>query len=242
MASAEIGFRLGRHARPKTDETVRSQLGVMEASVLGILALLLGFAFSMAASRFDMRRQQILDEANAIGTTYLRASLLPEPHKSKAAGLLRQYVDARIEFYDSGVDVARFRRACELAEKLQAELWDIATAAGLEDPRAVTTGLFIQSLNDVIDFHAKRVTAQTNRIPLAIFVMLYFVAISGMGLAGYATGTGGRRLPVPTITAALMISAVILLIVDLHRPREGMIRLGQQSMLDLRATVNRPAR
>ncbi|MBS0263713.1 MAG: hypothetical protein JSS02_17360 [Planctomycetes bacterium] len=242
MGAFEFGFRLGRRARPKTDDTVRSQLGVLEASVLGILALLLGFAFSMAASRFDARRQQIIDEANAIGTTYLRTSLLNEPHQTAAAELLRQYVDARIEFYDAGVDHERFLKSCQLAEQLHGKLWDIATKAGKEEPRAVTTGLFIQSLNDVIDFHSKRVTAQYNRVPLAIFLLLYFVAVMAMGLAGYTTGTGGRRLPFPTVTAALLISAVILLIIDLHRPREGVIRLGQQSMLDLRESLLRQAR
>ena len=239
MIGAEVGFRVGRRLRERSDETLRSQVGVMEASVLGILALLLGFAFSMAAARFDARRQQILDEANAIGTTYLRTSLLPEPHKAKAAAALREYVDARIEFYDAGTDLTRLRQAAQRAEKLHAELWDVATTAGRDDPRAVTTGLFIASLNSVIDMHASRVAALQNRVPLGIFLMLYFVATMAMGLAGYAAGTGGRRLPFPTVVAALMITAVIVLIVDLHRPREGLIRVGQQSMLDLKESLSR---
>src|SRR5258708_7917676 len=156
LLAAELGLRIGRRVRPANDEPTRSQASVMEAAVLGLLALLLGFAFSMAASRFDTRRQQILDEANAIGTTYLRARLLPEPSGTTAAGLLRRYVDARIDFYDAGADDARIRVASDHAEQMHAQLWSLAVTVGEEDPRAVTTGLFIQSLNEVIDFHSKR--------------------------------------------------------------------------------------
>jgi hypothetical protein len=211
----------------------------MEASVLGLLALLLGFAFSMAASRFDTRRQQILDEADAIGTTYLRAHLLPEPHRTTAASLLRRNVDARIDFYDAGVSEEKIQDASDRSEELHVRLWSLAVAVGEEDRRAVTTGLFIQSLNDVIDFHAKRVAALENRVPLGIFILIYVVTIGAMSLAGYTAGVGGRRLVFPTLAAAFLIAGVILLIVDLHRPREGVIRVGQKSMLGLRQSLDR---
>jgi len=241
LVGSEVGYRLGRRVRSASDEPVRSQVGVMEASILGLLALLLGFAFSMAASRFDARRQQILDEANAIGTTHLRTQFLPEPHRTRAAESLRRYVDARIEFYDAGTDPARLQAACDRAEELHAQLWSAAAAVGEQDPRAVTTGLFIQSLNDVIDFHAKRVAALENRVPVGIFLMLYFVAATAISYAGYAAGLGGRRMSFPIFTAAFLISGVIVLIVDLHRPREGFIRVGQKSMLDLRDSLDRQA-
>lgn len=241
MGGSEIGFRLGRRAQAESDEPVRAQVGIMEGAMLGLLALLLGFAFSMAAARFDMRRQQIVDEANAIGTTALRARLLPAPWRTKAAGLLRKYVDGRIEFYDAGVDDARLQQAIARAEELHGELWSIAVAVGELDSRAVTTGLFIQSLNDVIDFHTKRVAALENRVPRGIFVMLYFAALTAITFAGYAAGLGQRRVLFPTIAASLLIAAVILLIIDLHRPREGLIRLGQKSMYDLRDSFDRHA-
>src|SRR5258708_3234346 len=130
LLAAELGLGIGRRVGPGNDEPTRSQARVMEAAVLGLLALLLGFAFSMAASRFDTRRQQILDEANAIGTTYLRARLLPEPHGATAAGLLRRYADARIDFYDAGVDDGKFKAACDRSESLHDELWSTAVSAG----------------------------------------------------------------------------------------------------------------
>jgi hypothetical protein len=94
----ELGFLLGRKAGRTTSDRARSQIGAIQAAILGLLALLLGFTFAMAMSRFDIRKQLVLDEANAIGTTYLRTQLLPEPQRQELAELLRRYVRVRLEF------------------------------------------------------------------------------------------------------------------------------------------------
>ena len=103
----EVGFRLGRWKRPKVDEDARSQIITIQGAMLGLLALLLGFTFSMAMSRFEVRKQQVLDESNAIGTTYLRAQLMPEPPRKEVSDLLRRYVEVRLQFYQAGIDGAR---------------------------------------------------------------------------------------------------------------------------------------
>src|SRR5690606_28962629 len=128
-------------------------VGAMVGSILGLLALLLAFTFSLAASRFEARRQAVLEEANAIGTTYLRTRLLPEPERQELARLLREYVDVRL----SAVQAGQTAEAIKHSEELHEQLWQQAAAAAQKSSGSIMTGLFVQSLNEVIDLHAKRV-------------------------------------------------------------------------------------
>src|SRR5262249_52033807 len=144
-----------------------SPVGAMVGSILGLLAFLLAFTFGLAASRFDTRRQTVLEEANAIGTTYLRARLLPEPQRSTLENLLREYVDVRIR----GVLENKLAEAAKRSEELQESLWSEAVkAANSKDSNPIMTSLFIQSLNETIDVHAKRVLVSVrSRIPISIW-------------------------------------------------------------------------
>ena len=151
LLAAEGGYRLGRFMKPRTDETARSVVFNIHAAILGLLGLLLAFTFSMAVARYEMRKQLVLDEANTIGTAYLRARLLPEPQRTDVARLFQEYVDARLQFHQEGEGPDGRREDNDKADRLQDQLWARAVAAGESDPRSVTTGLFIQALNDVID-------------------------------------------------------------------------------------------
>jgi hypothetical protein len=233
----EIGFRLGRRKRLDIDEDARSQVNTIQAAILGLLALLLGFTFSMAMNRFEVRKQQILEESNAIGTTYLRAQLMPEPQRKEVSALLRRYVEVRLKFYQADMDQKGFQEARDQTERLQLQLWSNAIAWGDKDPRAVTAGLFLQSLNEVIDLHSKGVTALENHVPEIILVLLYFVALAATGLIGYGAGLAGRRNFMVTMVAAVLIASVILVIVDLDRPRRGLIKVGLGRMVELRQSL-----
>jgi hypothetical protein len=242
LAGAELGFRLGRYLHAGADERTRSQIGTMQAAVLGMFGLLLGFSFAMTGSRYEVRKALVLEEANAIGTTWLRARLLPEPVAAEAAVALRRYVDLRLAWFDAGVDVEKLRQASEQAEQLLNRLWSTTAAAAAEDRRAVTTGLFVQSLNDVIDVNAKRQIALHDHVPVEIFGLLVFGAICSMVLTGYACGVTGSRNFLPSTLAARLIAAIIFCIVDLHRPRSGFIREPQRSLINLRDSMDRSAR
>jgi hypothetical protein len=194
LSASEIGFRLGWLAQSKINEPVRSQINMLQAASLGLLALLLGFTFSMALTRFDTRKQLVLDEANAIGTTYLRAQLLPEPARKEVSNLLRRYVDVRLEFYQACINQKKLQKVDEETGKLHRALWSHAVATGVQDPRAIPTGLFIQSLNEVIDLHGKRVTAMENHVPESIFILLWVVATLSLCLVGYGLGQGGIEI------------------------------------------------
>ena len=148
--SLETGYRFGSWRHAHVAEEKESPVGAIVGSILALLAFMLGFTFSLAASRFDARRYVVLDEANAIGTTYLRARLLPEPEQSEIAKLLREYVDVRVH----GIEEGAIQDAVKRSEELQEKLWSAAMSAADKQP-TVMTSLFLQALNDVIDVHAR---------------------------------------------------------------------------------------
>jgi hypothetical protein len=233
LLSTELGFHLGLRAAAKTSDHARSQVGTIQGALLGLLALLLGFTFAMAMTRFDQRKLMVLDEANAIGTTYLRAQLLPEPQRREISDLLRRYVKVRLDFYAAGTDDTKLGAVNKATAQLQAQLWELGRIPSEKDPRAVSYGLFLQSLNEVIDLHNKRLTAVENHVPEIILLLLYFVAVVATGLIGYGCGLGEVRNFFVTVVAAVLIAAVIFVIIDLDRPRRGLIRVSQARMLEL---------
>ncbi len=160
--AVEGGVRLGQYRRRRSEQEDRPPVGEMVAATLALLAFLLAFTFGLAASRFDVRRGLVIDEANAIGTTALRAGLLPEPHRSDVRRILREYVDVRVEAIQPG----KLNRSIARSEELHARLWAHAVAVGEKNPGSIVVGLFIASLNEVIDLHAKRLALGVrNRIP-----------------------------------------------------------------------------
>jgi hypothetical protein len=237
LVATEIGFRRGRAVGPILLEASKSQLSTLQGALMGLLALLLGFSFALSESRFETRRHLVLAESNAIGTAYLRSQMLAEPYRTEVAKLLREYVDARLEFFQAGIDEARVKGAIAETESVQRQLWLQALTVAEKDPRPVPTGLFIAPLNDVIDLHAERDAARQNRVPEIVLWLLLIGAIGSMGLAGYGGGVGNRRNLAHTITVSLIIGLVILVTVDLDRPTGGLIKISQQSMIALRQSL-----
>lgn len=234
LLALESGYRLGqwRHAHGTGEKD--APIGAMVGAILGLLAFMLAFTFSLAASRFDARRTAILNEANAIGTTYLRARLLPEPQQSEIAKLLREYVDIRIH----GVEEGRIAETVARSEELHEEIWKRAIAAAEKNPNSIMTGIFIQSLNEMIDLHATRLLVGVrSRIPISIWGGLFLLALIGMASMGYQAGLSATRRSPAMIFLALSFAGVIFLIVDLDRPQEGLLRVGQQAMIDVQRSM-----
>jgi hypothetical protein len=242
VGAAETGFRLALRRTTETSDRDAAEITTIQAAVLGLLALLLGFTFSMAASRFEARKELVRDEANAIGAAWLRAQLLPEPQQANAARLLRRYVDTRFELQDASRAPDALGGVHARTGEIQNQLWVEAMAAAERDPRSVMTGLFVQSLNDMIDMHGKQMAAVRNRIPGSIFALLCFVAVVAVGLTGYGSGAARKRNFVLTLVVSLLVTAVITLIVDLHRPTRGFITVDQQNMIDTRDSMGGRAR
>jgi hypothetical protein len=230
LLAVEGGFRLGRQRRARSEGEDRQSVGQVVAATLALLAFLLAFTFSLAASRFELRRTMVIDEANAIGTTYLRAAMLPEPHRSDVRTLLREYTDVRLDAVQPGKLDQSIRRSGEL----HAQLWDHAVAVGEQHPQSEVVGLFIASLNQVIDLHTTRLTfGARNRIPGIVWLALYFVTVVGTAVMGYHAGLAGSGRSLAILALVLAFSAVMTLIADLDHPLEGLLRVSQQAMVDL---------
>ena len=237
----EAGFRVGCKVRARLEDTAKSQVGVISGAVLGMLALLLGFTFAMAQSRFAVRQGLVLEEANDIGTTYLRSRLLPEPSKTEIANLLRGYVDARLDFVRAGADQEHLKAAEDRTGQLQKQLWSNAISAVAKDDRMATTGLFIQSLNNVIDDQEKRRAARDNHVPESVLFLLFIVALVAVLGVGYGCGLAAHRNFFSTAMMSLLIMLVITVIIDLDRPSRGLIRVGQNSMIRLQQSLSNDA-
>jgi hypothetical protein len=230
----EIGYRVGRWRHVQTPDEKEQPVGAMVASILGLLALVLAFTFSLASSRFDARRQTVLAEANAIGTTYLRSRLLPEPQRSEIARLLREYVDVRIRAIEEG----KLEESLVRSEQLHEMLWVQTSGVAQKDSTSILTGVFIQSLNDLIDLHAERVqVGLRSRIPLVIWAGLLGLAMLSMAAVGYQSGISAtsRSPAMPGLVLAFAI--VLAIIADLDRPREGLIQVSQQAMVEVQKSM-----
>jgi hypothetical protein len=231
LAASEIGRRIGTHARGGGD------VSTLETAVLGLMALMIGFTFAMALSLFEARRDAVLSEANAIGTTALRARLLPQPERGEVLKLLREYVTVRLDITKRPVSRLELAAAVDKSNALQEALWQQAKAMSAKDASMVPTGLFIQTLNEMIDQHGKRLAALRNRVPNTVMLALFGIAAVGTAFTGYGSGVEARRTRLPLYLMALLLSAVLLLILDLDRPAAGFIEVSQQPMIDTAASI-----
>jgi hypothetical protein len=230
----EVGYRVARYRSQRVEREKEAPVSGMVGATLGLLAFMLAFTFGLAASRFEDRRQAMLAEANAVGTAYLRAEMVPQPIASEARAVLREYVDVRLAAARSG----NLRDAISKSEELHERLWSSAVAAAGKD-RSPITGLFIQSVNEVIDLHATRVMAAVrSRIPGAIWLTLYLLAALAMGAIGYQHGLACTVRSLAVIGLVVAFSLVLILIVDLDRPGRGLLRVDQQAMVDVRNSMN----
>jgi hypothetical protein len=228
--SFECGRRFGRRRSGEGEAALATPVG----AGMGLLAFFLAFTFGVAASRFENRRQLVLEEANAIGTAYLRAKLVSEPHASEIQRILREYTDARIEAARSGNLKAATQRSAEMHERL----WSEAGAVTQSEPRQAVVGLLVTSLNEVIDLHEMRVTAALqSRIPARVWDVLVLLTVLVMMAMGYQTGQQGMKVSPVILLLALAFSSVIYVIADLDRPLEGSLRVSQQPLLDTRESM-----
>ncbi len=237
LLSIEGGHRLGEFRRRPSDDEKEAPVVAIVGATLALLGFILAFTFSMAASRFEARRQMVVEEANAIGTTYLRAGLLPGGHGPKARKFLAEYVDARLEVLQTGDIDLVLRRS----EELQRKLWKDAEEVGLEHPNSIVVGLYIQSLNETIDVHSKRVlVALHNRLPGSLWMTLYLVTMLTMAGVGYHEGISKSRRSLAILVLVLTFSAIMMLVADLDRPREGFLTVNQLAMIDLQKMMSEP--
>lgn len=236
LAFSEAGFRLGLRLFATKDEGRKTQIGGVQGAVLGLLGLLLGFTFAMAVSHYDGRRGLVLKEANAIGTTWLRASLLPEAHVTPVKDLLRRYTEARLSYQRLADDPAKLAEGLRVCAGLQTELWKHATAAAKEAPNDITA-TFITALNETIDVDAERLAAGRATIPAGVWLLVVIVAACGCLTTSYGAGAEGERSMLGGLFLPILFVVVIVLVFDLAHSRQGMINVSQQPLVDLLQSI-----
>ena len=206
-------------------------MGTIRDGLFLLLSLLLGFTLTMAASRFSDRRSLLIEEGISIGTTYLRTMTLPSPYRDHSRQLLKEYLDSRIELNNAGSDPEKLEKALLHSKQIQSGLWSDAAAAAEIDHTAITA-TYINSLNETIALHVKRVAAFENRVPLPIVITIICVAVAGVFSRGC---TIQSRFWLTLVLIPITISTVVALIVDLDTPSRGLLRLDQRVVQRLEA-------
>jgi hypothetical protein len=219
----------------KLDREIRDHFGVILAATLTLLGLIIGFSFSMAISRYDLRKTYEEAEANAIGTEYVRADLLPSADAVNIRQLLRSYVDQRILFYVTH-DEAPLREVNTRTAKLQAELWSAVRPPAAANPTAIVA-LAVAGMNDVLNSQGYTQAAMWNRIPTAAWTLMLIIAICCNVLLGYGLrgAAGGARL---LVVVPFFVSIAFMLIADIDTPRHGIIRVNPQNLMSLAASLH----
>jgi len=236
----EAGFRLGRWHQERTPGVQEGPTGFLVGSILALLAFLLAVTMGMASDRFDARRGIVLDEANSIGTTYLRAGYLPEPASSQIRELLRQYVPLRIVVTDAKAADAAADLA--LSQQILNQLWTISEGVAKTTDQGDLVSLYLESLNETIDLNETRITAGLYaRVPETVVLLLVGGSALSLGMVGYSAGLTKRRDVLNAVVLVLALGAVIMIVVDLDRPREGFIQVSQQPLMDLERQIGPPS-
>jgi hypothetical protein len=231
----ELGFRLGRRRRDSAVDARRSQADILIAALLGLLGLLLAFSFGIVEERFEKRKALVLDDANTIGTTYLRAKLLPSPHDQRVEALLREYVEDRTNINTP----EGLQRGLARAPGLQRKLWSEATIVARANPDSEVVGRFVEALNNMIDLHESRVTVGLiQHMPWANIWLLVLVSALSVGMVGFRSGLAGTRSAIPAAMLVIAITAVLALIIDLDRPYSCAFPVSQRPMEDLLETIS----
>jgi hypothetical protein len=235
LGAVELGRRLGIRRRAQDPEGALPASGAVEGAVFGLLGLLIAFAFSGAASRFDARRELVVQEANAIGTAYLRLDLLPEGPREALRAKFREYVDSRIDTYRRVPDMQAVAAGLARSAALQAEIWNGAVASLAGQPPFIA-GLLLPALNEMIDITTTRTVAGRTHPPLPIFLTLAALLLVNSVLVGYGMAERTRRSTLHAIGFAVVMAATMMMILDLEFPRIGWIRVDayDQVLVDVR--------
>ncbi|OPY66891.1 MAG: hypothetical protein A4E57_02575 [Syntrophorhabdaceae bacterium PtaU1.Bin034] len=239
LLSIHGGVSYGRFRKKRWGKDTEGAVSTGVGASLGLLAFILAFTFGLTASRFDARKALLLDEVNAIETAYLRAGLVPEPHRSAVRELLRQYVDIRVELTRNP---ERIEEAIRRSEALQGQIWSHAMELPeLEFKNAPLAALFVNSLNEMFDFQTKRVTIGLfYRIPAVMWLVLFSLTVFSMFGIGYLFGMSDKVNWLLVVVFSLAFSLVILLIADLDRSgggKPGIIKISTRPITDLQQRI-----
>ena len=232
--AAEAGFRLSIPVQKRWPDKSEAGVGVMVGAALALLGFLLAFVTSIALGNFNQRRQLVVSEANAIGTTYLRAGYLADPYGVESRKLLREYVVLRLKALEPAATLSAIARS----EQIHDELWLIAEKVATNYPTP-TVALYLSSLNQLIDLHTERLNAELGfRVPPIMVLGIYIVAILTMILIGVHGGYHEKHNLIALIMVVLIVSVVFLVIIELDRSNVGLLQVPQKALIELQQRLD----
>ena len=233
LLAVEAGFRIGRRRRSLEHKDTEKSVGTMVGATLGLLAFMLAFTFGSAAARFGVRKQLVIDDANAVQAAYLRADWLPAPHAEEIQNLLEEYVDLRVAAKQHEIQAVISR-----SEEIQDEIWARAVALGLENPEQWTVEDFSKSVNLLIDRHNTRMVISLYRpIPSAIVHALNSLLLLGMCMVGYQMGLTSDRRTVASGLLVVAFAVVVTLIAELDRVQSSLLQINQRAMIEVQNDI-----
>lgn len=234
VAVHELGFWLGSQIRT-ADEPFDRQVALVRASTAALVAFLIGFAFSGAASRFIERLDTIVKEANALGTAYLRADTIAEPHRGELKAALREYTADRVRLL-SGKERNQIEPLLAKVSGLHGRMWSSAIKATQDN--APLMAVVLPPINEVIDLHSTHLALARRHLPLPIMAMLLGTAAIGVGLLGFGNGRVGRRFSLLDSVYGTALVLALLMTIDMDYPGFGFIRVSNRSVVEALAAMN----
>jgi hypothetical protein len=237
LGAAELGYWLSKREIDSDKKLKKEHLSAVQTAVAALLGLLLAFSVSMAVSRFEARKVAVVDEANAIGTAYLRAALLPESQHAELNEAFKRYTDVRLELARPDWYLAVSSGALEEQSALQRQLFTAGVAAAELDQRAVTTGLYIQAVNEMIDSAGRRDAGLRNHVPETVVYVIFAACLATLGIMGYASRLSGGRSLAAVVIISAVLAAVVFIIADFDRPYRGVITVSQQPIEAVRQSM-----
>jgi hypothetical protein len=238
FGSTCLGLFLGARIRHRSEQ-LREPLGVLQSALLGLVGLVLAFGLALAVGRYESRRAAVVDDANAIGTTYLRAQTLPEPIRTRSLQLLVRYADTSIRLSQAVPASTKADQTIVYGQKLQRQLWGLAGQALAEAPIASAPRLYVETLNAMIDQQTVRIAALNNRVPGPVLAVEVIFAAVALGLLGFYLALLGRGV-LPVLLSAALVCLLLLVTFDLDRPTRGSIRVPATPLTNLRASMELP--
>ena len=239
LLAFELAYWAGRRWHADTPNAGREVFVAIKVSVLGLLALLLAFAFGMAADRYAERQRLVMNEAITLHSVLLHSSLLPEPARSEFQKWFRQLVDARLAFFDARQNLVAVEEALERTEKLHSQLWGLVRNEALRNPAMPGVEGMMRSLNEEWSLHRQRVHAFENRVPEGVTLLLFGGAILALGAVGFAGGIANHRGTTGKWLLAVLLGGTIFIILDLDRPRRGVFEISQEPIMHLKQLLDR---
>lgn len=234
---SELGFRVGTGIR--TTDAGEGPSSVVQAATFTLVGLLLAFSFSLALQRYDSRRTVLVNETNAIGTTYLRTGLLSPSAARLMRARLRAYVADRLEFVREEDNPSRQHVAANTSAGLQRTMWSLAMGESRRDPRSTQTPLFVATLNQMIDLSTEESAVLAAHIPDIVMIGLVLIVLVASAMMGFGFGRRRQRAMIPTILYVLTLAISIGLVLDLDRPQRGLIRVNLEPMMVLQQEIDR---